>query len=94
MSIPQSDVQLQAEPGFALELILRIVVVKSIMVFRIEAPCVTGVLEEHGQLELPFHPWWAVDEVDQIEPLVDTAASEQRTVKRIFVDDYQPGLDL
>ena len=82
MSIPQSDVQLQAEPGFALELILRIVVVKSIMVFRIEAPCVAGVLEEHGQLEFPFHSRWPVDEVDQIEPLVDAAASTLVTMTR------------
>ena len=91
-SVSQSYVKLQAEPGFAFEFVLGVVVIKRVVVFRIELPCVACVFKEYGQLELSFDAWRPVDEVDQVESLVDAAVPEQGTVKRIFVDDYQHGI--
>ena len=81
------DVELEAEPCLAEEFVYGFVIVKGIAVLREELPGIACVFEEHRQLQLALEALWSVYEVDQIQPLVDAAAPEEGSVKRIFVDD-------
>ena len=81
------DIELEAEPCLAEEFVYGLVIVKGIAVLREELSGVACVLEENRQLQLALEALWTVYEVDKIQSLVDAAAPEEGSVKRIFVND-------
>ena len=87
MSVPDPSVKLQTEPGFASELIHRLVEELSLEVFVKEALRVVQALEEYRQGCFRFNAIWLVDEVDQMQPLVHAAGLEEGSVYRQFLDD-------
>jgi len=64
VSVLQSDVQIPAEPGFAFEFVLRVIVIECIMVFGIELSGVASIFKEYRQLEFAFHALGSMYEVD------------------------------
>jgi hypothetical protein len=77
VSVSDPVVQLLAEPGLSDKLICGIVVIHCDVIFRVEPPCVTCVLEKYRKLKLSFHATRPVNEIDQIKSLVDAAVPEQ-----------------
>ena len=76
VSVSQPDVEFKTEPCFAFEFILWVTVIKCVVVFGIEAPCITGVLKEYRQLQFTLHSGWPVNKISQVQPLIDATVPE------------------